>query len=97
MSYRRLGSSGVTVSTLCIGTMMFGDRTDEREAREIVALARDRGINFIDTADVYSLGASERMTGPLIGKSIGTTGSSPARSAIRSGTGRTTGACPGAG
>ena len=66
MSYRRLGSSGVTVSTLCIGTMMFGDRTDEREAGEIVALAKDRGINFIDTADAYSLGESERITGRLI-------------------------------
>src|SRR5690606_6810761 len=64
--YRRLGRSGLEVSTLCVGTMMFGDRTDEEEARAILAIARDRGINFIDTADVYSLGESERITGRLI-------------------------------
>jgi aryl-alcohol dehydrogenase-like predicted oxidoreductase len=64
--YRRLGRSGLEVSTLCVGTMMFGDRTDEAEAKSIVAIARDRGINFIDTADVYSLGESERITGRLI-------------------------------
>jgi aryl-alcohol dehydrogenase-like predicted oxidoreductase len=66
MSYRRLGQSGLKVSSLCVGTMMFGDRTDEQQAREIVAIARDRGINFIDTADVYSLGESERITGRII-------------------------------
>jgi aryl-alcohol dehydrogenase-like predicted oxidoreductase len=46
--------------------MMFGDRTDERQAGEIVAVARDRGVNFIDTADAYSKGESERITGRLI-------------------------------
>jgi aryl-alcohol dehydrogenase-like predicted oxidoreductase len=66
MTYRPLGRSGLKVSTLCVGTMMFGDRTDEQEAGEIVAVARDRGVNFIDTADVYSLGESERITGRLI-------------------------------
>jgi aryl-alcohol dehydrogenase-like predicted oxidoreductase len=65
-SYRRLGRSGLKVSTLCLGTMMFGDRTDEAQAGEIVAAARDRGVNFIDTADVYSQGESERITGRLI-------------------------------
>lgn len=65
-NYRRLGRSGLEVSTLCVGTMMFGDRTDEAEARAILAIARDRGINFIDTADVYSVGESERITGRLI-------------------------------
>jgi aryl-alcohol dehydrogenase-like predicted oxidoreductase len=66
MTYRPLGRSGLKVSPLCVGTMMFGDRTDEREAGEILAVARDRGVNFIDTADVYSLGESERITGRLI-------------------------------
>jgi aryl-alcohol dehydrogenase-like predicted oxidoreductase len=66
MNYRQLGRSGLMVSPLCVGTMMFGDRTDEQEAREIVAIARDRGLNFIDTADVYSLGESERITGRII-------------------------------
>ena len=61
-----MGRSGLKVSSICVGTMMFGDRTDEREAGEIVAVARDRGINFIDTADVYSTGESERITGRII-------------------------------
>jgi aryl-alcohol dehydrogenase-like predicted oxidoreductase len=66
MQYRKLGRSGVSVSTLCLGTMMFGDRTTEAEAIEIVAAARDAGVNFIDTADAYSLGESERITGRAI-------------------------------
>ena len=62
MEYRRLGRSGLTVSALCLGTMTFGDRTDEAEAGRIVAAARDAGINFIDTADQYAKGESERIT-----------------------------------
>ena len=66
MEYRKLGSSGVMVSPLCLGTMMFGDRTDEKEAGRIVGSAFDAGVNFIDTADVYVKGESERITGKLI-------------------------------
>ncbi|RPH43900.1 MAG: aldo/keto reductase [Burkholderiales bacterium] len=66
MQYRKLGRSGVSVSTLCLGTMMFGDRTTETDAVEIVAACRDAGVNFIDTADVYTLGESERITGRAI-------------------------------
>jgi aryl-alcohol dehydrogenase-like predicted oxidoreductase len=66
MDYRNLGKSGVKVSPICLGTMMFGDRTDEAEAARIVASAREAGINFIDTADVYAKGESERITGKLI-------------------------------
>jgi aryl-alcohol dehydrogenase (NADP+) len=66
MQYRPLGRSGVRVSALCLGTMMFGDRTSEAESNEIVAAGRDAGINFIDTADVYSKGESERITGRAI-------------------------------
>jgi aryl-alcohol dehydrogenase (NADP+) len=66
MEYRNLGTSGVKVSPLCLGTMMFGDRTDAAEAGRIVAAARDAGVNFIDTADVYTKGESERITGKLI-------------------------------
>jgi aryl-alcohol dehydrogenase-like predicted oxidoreductase len=66
MDYRPLGRSGLNVSPLCVGTMMFGDRTDEATAREIVAHAFDAGVNFIDTADVYAAGASERITGECI-------------------------------
>jgi aryl-alcohol dehydrogenase (NADP+) len=66
VDYRYLGRTGVKVSPLCLGTMMFGDRTDAAEAGSIVAAARDAGINFIDTADVYAKGESERITGKLI-------------------------------
>jgi len=66
MPYRRLGTSNLKVSALCLGTMMFADQTDEAEAARIVASARERGVNFIDTADVYSKGASEMMVGRLL-------------------------------
>jgi aryl-alcohol dehydrogenase-like predicted oxidoreductase len=66
MEYKRLGRSGLMVSPICLGTMMFGDRTDAAEAARIVGSARDAGINFIDTADVYAKGESERITGKLI-------------------------------
>jgi len=66
MDYRSLGKSGLRVSPLCLGTMMFGERTDAVEAGRIVASARYAGVNFIDTADVYAKGESERITGKLI-------------------------------
>ena len=66
IAYRRLGSSGLEVSTLCLGTMMFGDRTDPATAQKIIASAFDAGVNFIDTADVYAKGASEAIVGPAI-------------------------------
>ena len=66
MSYRRLGRSGLLVSPLCLGTMMFGGPTDETDAARIVARARDQGVNFIDTADVYTEGRSEAITGRAI-------------------------------
>ena len=66
MTYRRLGRCGLQVSTLCLGTMTFGGRTDEAAAREIVAHARGAGVNFIDTADAYHYGESERITGQAI-------------------------------
>ena len=49
MNYRTLGRSGLSVSSLCLGAMMFGDRTTEADSVEIIAAARDAGINFIDT------------------------------------------------
>ena len=67
MIYRQLGKSPLNVSALCLGTMMFGDQTDLTEARSIVAHAREHGVNFIDTADVYSTGKSESMVGELLG------------------------------
>ena len=66
MQYRRLGRSNLKVSALCLGTMMFGDQTGRDEAAAIVADASERGVNFIDTADVYTRGASETMLGELL-------------------------------
>jgi aryl-alcohol dehydrogenase (NADP+) len=66
MEYRRLGNSGLKVSPLCVGTMMFGDRTDYGEAERIVKSAQEAGVNFIDTADQYAAGESERITGRII-------------------------------
>ncbi|TVR08880.1 MAG: aldo/keto reductase [Salinarimonadaceae bacterium] len=64
--YRRLGRSGLVVSRLCLGTMMFGDQTDEREAAAILDAARAVGVNFIDTADVYAKGRSEKVVGRMV-------------------------------
>jgi aryl-alcohol dehydrogenase-like predicted oxidoreductase len=66
MKYRPLGKSPLQVSELCLGTMMFADQTDLAEARRITAHAREHGVNFIDTADVYSLGKCESMVGELL-------------------------------
>ena len=66
MQYRQLGKSNLKVSALCLGTMMFGDQTGEAEAQAIVADAHDNGVNYIDTADVYTTGASESMLGALL-------------------------------
>jgi aryl-alcohol dehydrogenase-like predicted oxidoreductase len=66
MEYRRLGRSGLKISPLCLGTMMFGAQTDEATSRRIVARARQQGINFIDTADAYAEGRSEEIVGRAI-------------------------------
>ncbi len=64
--YRRLGNSGLIVSRIALGTMNFGDRTDEAEAGRIFGEAVEVGVNFIDTADSYAQGRSEEITGRLI-------------------------------
>jgi aryl-alcohol dehydrogenase-like predicted oxidoreductase len=66
MEYRHLGRSGIRVSPLCLGTMMFGGQTDEAVAGQIAARAFEQGINFLDTADVYNAGKSEEVAGRLI-------------------------------
>jgi aryl-alcohol dehydrogenase (NADP+) len=66
VEYRKLGRSGLKVSPLCLGTMMFGGPTDEASAHKIMAHARDAGINFLDTADAYGTGASEEVIGRFI-------------------------------
>jgi aryl-alcohol dehydrogenase-like predicted oxidoreductase len=63
MEYRTLGRSGLLVSPLCLGSMMFGGATDEAAAARIVARAREQGVNFIDTADGYNAGRSEAIVG----------------------------------
>ena len=66
MEYRSLGRTGVQVSTLCLGVMTFGGKTDQAEATRMVDRFLDAGGNFIDTADVYSRGVSEQMTGKAL-------------------------------
>jgi len=66
VTYVPLGASGVKVSRLWLGTMMFGDQTDANEAARIVDATREAGINAIDTANQYANGESEKITGKLI-------------------------------
>lgn len=72
MQYTNLGKTGLKVSRLCLGMMTYGSKTwrewvlDEEQAKPFVRKALDAGINFFDTADVYSLGESERITGNLL-------------------------------
>ena len=77
MEYRQLGRSGLRVSTLTLGTMGFGGRgwaaavgdLDVQAARRQIDMARDAGVNLIDTADVYSEGLSEQIVGEALGGS----------------------------
>jgi aryl-alcohol dehydrogenase-like predicted oxidoreductase len=68
MNYRTLGNTGTKVSPLCLGAMMFGDwgNKDHDESIRIIHRALDAGINFIDTADVYSRGESEEIVGKAL-------------------------------
>jgi aryl-alcohol dehydrogenase-like predicted oxidoreductase len=68
MDYRTLGRTGVQVSPLCLGAMMFGDwgNKDHDESVRIIHRALDAGINFVDTADVYSRGESETIVGKAL-------------------------------
>jgi aryl-alcohol dehydrogenase-like predicted oxidoreductase len=68
MDYRPLGRTGVHVSQLCLGTMMFGawGNTDHDDSIRIIHRALDTGINFVDTADVYSAGESEEIVGKAL-------------------------------
>src|SRR5512147_1596331 len=71
MEYVRFGTTGMKVSRLCLGMMTYGSKTwrewvlEGEEAKPFVKRALDTGINFFDTADVYSIGESERITGKL--------------------------------
>ena len=66
MDHRNLGRTGVKVSSICLGAMMFGGRTAPEDSYAIVEMAIDQGINFIDTANRYSLGRSEEVVGEAI-------------------------------
>jgi aryl-alcohol dehydrogenase-like predicted oxidoreductase len=68
MDYRKLGRTGVSVSPLCLGTMMFGPwgNQDEQDCIRIIHHALDAGINFVDSADVYSGGVSEEIVGKAL-------------------------------
>ena len=66
MKYRKLGNTGLIVSEVALGTMQFGGKMNmgnlgQEDTTRMVKIALDRGINFIDTADVYSLGESETL------------------------------------
>jgi aryl-alcohol dehydrogenase-like predicted oxidoreductase len=66
MEYRSLGRTGVKVSSLCLGCMMFGGKTTPADSAAIIDRALDAGINFLDTANVYSIGRSEEATGEAL-------------------------------
>ena len=68
MDYRTLGRTGVKVSPLCLGAMMFGSfgNPDHDDSIRIIHAALDAGINFVDTADVYSFGESEEIVGKAL-------------------------------
>jgi aryl-alcohol dehydrogenase-like predicted oxidoreductase len=70
MKYKALGSSGLKVAEICLGTMTFGEEfgigAPENACREIYAAYREAGGNFVDTADIYNAGTSERMLGAFI-------------------------------
>lgn len=71
MRYRKLGDTGLIVSSVALGTMQFGGKMNmgnlgQEDTTRMVKLALDRGINFIDTADVYSLGESETLVGSAL-------------------------------
>jgi aryl-alcohol dehydrogenase-like predicted oxidoreductase len=66
MKYRALGRTGVKVSELCLGCMMFGGKTDPGDSYAIVDRAIDSGFNFLDTANVYNQGRSEEVTGEAL-------------------------------
>jgi aryl-alcohol dehydrogenase-like predicted oxidoreductase len=66
MDYRSLGRTGVMVTPLCLGAMNFGNPTDEKTSINIINKAGDGGVNFIDTANVYNAGESERIVGKAL-------------------------------
>lgn len=67
MEYRELPGTGLRVSRACLGTMTFGGQADAATSAQLLDTSLDRGINFVDTANVYNNGESERILGELLG------------------------------
>ena len=66
MKYRRMGRTGLKVSEICLGTMIFGDQVEEARSLKIIRKALDSGVNFFDTADMYVEGKSEEIVGKAL-------------------------------
>ena len=66
MIYKNLGNTGLKVSSLCMGTMTFGNEADKTMSKKLYGLCRDKGINFFDCANGYAGGESEKILGKLI-------------------------------
>jgi aryl-alcohol dehydrogenase-like predicted oxidoreductase len=66
LEYRNFGRTGVKVSSICLGCMMFGGKTTPSDSYDIIDRALDAGVNFLDTANVYSIGRSEEATGEAL-------------------------------
>src|SRR5210317_342917 len=66
MQYRKMGRTGLKVSSFCLGTMTFGRPVEEKEAVKIIHAAIDAGVNFIDTADMYANGVTEEIVAKAI-------------------------------
>ena len=95
MQYNTLGRTGVKVSALCYGTMAFGGDADEATSGQMYRYCRELGINFFDTANVYSNGRSEEILGRLIQGERRRVGNHARKSAAQWATAPTTGACRG--
>ena len=98
MEYRLLGRTGVSVSPLCLGTMMFGPwgNDDRADAIRVIHRALDAGINFVDTADVYSGGGRKRSPARPC-RDVATMSCWRRSSSCRWTTGQTIAAVPGSG
>ena len=68
LDHRPLGDSGISVPSLCLGTMMYGDQIGEADAFRQMDRCFERGLNFFDTADHYNYGDSEEITGRMLKK-----------------------------
>jgi len=66
MQYRKLGRTGIKVSAICLGTMVYGNQVSETEAINIIGKALNAGVNFLDTADAYAEGRSEEIVGKVL-------------------------------